>query len=148
SQDIGVWGRKSSGESGQTGKAFSNLYPSGAKFNIITYEEGAADANYDGDTNDVLVVLRNDKGEVAVVDLYDRNYDSEGGSGGYYRMSVKVTDESNWNDNSGILNKNYIDATLSRENDTLLILPDSGYRISVDYGLDRRILDVKFCPSI
>jgi hypothetical protein len=147
-QKIGVWGKDHSGHAGQTGTIFGNFYPLGANFRLQTYNEGDSDMNYDGDTDDALILLRNDKGEVAVIDLYDRNYDEPANSGAYYRMSVKVTGEDNWNDNSGIANKNRIDATLNREDDTLVILPDSGYRINVDYGLKRKILDVKICPSI
>ena len=144
-QEIGVWGRNASGGTGQTGAAFKSFHDGGGRISIYAFDEGASDANFDGDTGDALVLLSDEKGEIAVIDLYDVNH---AGSGGYYRMSVKGMYESNWNDHTGIVSKDPIDASLEREDDTLLILPASGNRISVDYGAMRSILDVMICPSV
>ncbi|MDD5111237.1 MAG: hypothetical protein PHG85_01675 [Candidatus Altiarchaeota archaeon] len=144
-QDIGVWGRSSASSAGQTGTPFKRLYESGGKFSIYAINEGGDDANFDGDTDDALIILKDGHGEVAVMDFYDKNHDH---SQGYYSTSVKATEEGNWNDNSGILSESGIDATLDNEDDTLLILPESGFFINADYGTKRRILDLRMCPSI
>jgi hypothetical protein len=60
-------------------------------------------------------------------------------------MSVKVMDQFNWNDVVGIIDKSQISASLDEEGDTMLILPDSGYRIKVRYGSKRSITDVNIC---
>ena len=110
---------------------------------MVVNEDGTTDQNDQGlaaasiDTDDTLVVVANKDGEKVVIDMYDRNYVDTTDT--YYDQSVAADrDALPWNSTTGAPTER-----LRRDTDTLLILPDSGDRINIDWGADYRIDSVE-----
>jgi hypothetical protein len=105
----------------------------------VVNEDGTTDQNDYGltassiDADDTLIVLSNEDGEKVVIDVYDRNYNDTTDT--YYDQSVAADlDNLPWNATTGAPT-----VRLRRDTDTLLILPESGDRINVDWGADYRV---------
>ncbi len=92
-----------------------------------TYDSGK-DKNNDGNDEDILVVLRNDKGEQVYIDLCDRGYDEN--------------DDYNY-DNNVMLSG--VNITLDSDEDSLLITPLGYDQYTIDWGTDNRIDSVELC---
>jgi len=147
---IGVWGKNgkalaSGGQGeGQIGAAFDSFDDDGNKLTVKAVYELSADLNGDGDEDDIIVLAYNEQGEYVVMDLYDRDYNSSASATAYYTMAVSGTDSGNWADATG-LNTSRVGVKLDDEDDTLLILPDGGDSITVDYGSNRKVESVSIC---
>jgi len=143
-QYIGVWGLDPTGAEGQVGAEFESFDEDGNRLALYAYYELEEDFNGD-DAEENLVIVRNEQNEVAVIDLYDWEYNSSTSATAYYDMSIIGTDTDVWSDVSGISDMDLIGAKLDDEDDILLILPDGGDRITADYGSNRRIDSVSIC---
>ena len=86
------------------------------------------------DTDDVLISIVNEQGEYVIVDMYDRDYNDT--TDVYYDEDVKAaaTAVTAWN-----ITNDPIKVELDRDSDTVLILPDGGDKVIVDWGADYRI---------
>lgn len=84
------------------------------------------------DTDDILVVVYNEDSEYTTIDLYDRNYNSS--SDVYYDQSIAVgvydVGDGPFNASRDIVKR------LNDDKDTMLVLPEGGDQIIVDYGGD------------
>jgi len=147
---IGVWAKNgkaltTGGQgNGQIGAIFDDFDDNGNKLTVKGVYEKTGDMNGDGEEGDVLLLAYNEQGEYAVIDMYDRDYNSSASSTAYYTMSVLGTDSGIWSDTSGV-NTSQIGVKLDDEDDTLLVLPDGGDSLTVDYGSNRKIDSVSIC---
>jgi hypothetical protein len=98
-------------------------------------DAGAVESTFD--QNDTLFVIKNEEGEYAVLDMYDRDFDGDVDT--YYDETLKASDSDLPLD--GMAEK----AKLYKDQDTLLILPHGGTRLTVDWGADRSINSVSIC---
>jgi hypothetical protein len=134
-QPIGVWGwNPVTDNDGQVGATFEKFDENGNKLFFWAENEINGSLNADDSEEDVLITVVNEDGEWAYIDMYDRGYNSSSGSTAYYEMDVE---------SYGYTGR--IDGKLNDEDDTVLILPDGGDRITVDYGSNRRIDAVTIC---
>lgn len=139
-QTIGVLGKSGTG-SGQVGTGFDSFEEDGNKLILSVISDSTSDLNGDGQ-NDTLVKLQNEKGEVAVIDIYDRDRNSDSSSD--YENSVIGTDTVTWSDTTGAI-PSHVGAKLDSDKDMLMVLPDGGDKITVTYGSDNRIDEVSVC---
>jgi hypothetical protein len=96
------------------------------------------------DTDDTLIEFVNEDGEYVIIDMYDRDFNDSVDV--YYGESVKATGagvESLTNGSSTALSDE--SAVLNRDTDTVLILPEGGDTITVDYGGDYEVEAVEIC---
>ena len=109
----------------------------------VVNEDGTTDQNDQGltaskiDTDDTLLLITNKAGEDVVVDMYDRNYNDTTDT--YYDESVAADATTlPWNSTTGapIIR-------LDRDYDNMLILPQGGTTINVDWGADYRVDSVE-----
>jgi hypothetical protein len=104
----------------------------------VVNEDGSTDMNdynrlADTDYDDTLILVTNKDGEKVVIDMYDRNYNDS--IDVYYDQSLAADlDSMPWNASTGAPT-----IRLRRDTDTLLILPESGTRVNIDWGADYRI---------
>ncbi|MFH1836329.1 MAG: S-layer protein [Methanobacteriota archaeon] len=108
----------------------------------VVNEDGVLDQNDYGltsatDLDDTLILVSNNDGEKVVIDMYDRNYNDSVDV--YYDQTVAADlDAMPWNASTAAPT-----VRLKRDTDTVLILPESGDRINVDWGADYRIDSVE-----
>ncbi|MFH1125616.1 MAG: hypothetical protein V1703_00690, partial [Candidatus Altiarchaeota archaeon] len=140
------FGEVASGLDGDTFGTFSGFDDKGNTLTMyIRDENGVEDFNNDGNIDDRLIVISNEQDEYAIVDLYDRSYNSSANSDVKYKEGVLSTDM--WTNSGGVLSGN-ISAKLDDEDDTLLILPDGGDRITVDYGSNVLVNSFSVCHPV
>jgi hypothetical protein len=96
------------------------------------------DINCDGDDEDVLVKFVNTDGEVVYLDFMDRNYD-EALNGYYYDNNVFFDIDASGDYNSTV------DKKIDKDEDTVLITPEGGDVVTIDWGTDYLIEAVDFC---
>jgi len=109
----------------------------------VVNEDGTTDQNDQGfsalhiDTDDTLLLLTNKDGEKVVIDMYDRDYNDS--TDIYYDETI-AGDRTTlpWNVTTGAPT-----IRLNRDTDTILILPQGGTRVNVDWGADYRIDSVE-----
>ncbi|MDD5111752.1 MAG: hypothetical protein PHG85_04355, partial [Candidatus Altiarchaeota archaeon] len=136
------FGEEPSGLDGGTFGTFDGFDEDGNKLEVsIVNEDGDLDMNGDGNSNDRLIVIKNEQGEYAVIDLYDRDYDSDDDSNRQYWETALST--YYWGD-EGVLEGN-VSALLNDEDDTILILPEGGDRITISYGSNEKIDAFSVC---
>jgi len=107
---------------------------------ISALDEAGTNLNNDGDTDDVLIKIKNEESEYAYVDLYDRNYDSN--SDIYYdqQITASLTDAA-----STALSSSTATIQLDEDDDVVLWTPSGGDKISATYGGDYKIERVDVC---
>ncbi|MBM3308962.1 MAG: S-layer protein [Candidatus Altiarchaeales archaeon] len=145
-EDTLSFGAEAAGLDGGTFGAFSKFDDSGNTLTMrIVNENGTFDMNKDGNSNDRLIVLSNEQGEYAVVDLYDRSYNSSSSSTAKYKEGAVSTDR--WSNTAGVPTAN-ISAKLDDEDDTLLVLPDGGTEVTLDYGSNTQVNSFQVCHPV
>jgi len=130
--------------------AMSDFEINGNSINIGALAEGGTDANdfnevtADQDTDDVLIIVKNEQNELVVVDLYDRDFNDTIDL--YYDHSVKVFNAAAC---SGLNSSNEVKTGtkwgLQDDADTVLILPKGGDSVTVDYGGDFEVEAIEVC---
>jgi len=112
----------------------------------VVAEDGTTDLNEYNlagpaqDEDDILVQVYNEDGEYMLIDLYDRDYNSS--TDVYYDQSVAVS-------NSVVNSTHALNATrpivrrLNDDRDTMLLVPEGGDQIIVDYGGDFEVEGVE-----
>ncbi|MFC2162634.1 S-layer protein [Candidatus Altiarchaeota archaeon] len=108
--------------------------------NAITGASGN-DSNHDRDNDfdDVLIRIRNQENEYVVVDFYDRDFNDSTDT--YYSQGVWAGgNDLPWTGNSSMYSVKF-----ENEEDTLLITPQGGTRVTVDWGGSREIDKVTIC---
>ncbi|VVB53497.1 Uncharacterised protein [uncultured archaeon] len=107
-------------------------------------KENGTDLNNEGpDANldDILVEYTNYQREYVLIDMYDRAFDSTTDT--RYIESVRVSTQEI--SNNFPLNSTYQTLVLNDDNHTVATLPQSGNRITVDYGENQTINSVEIC---
>lgn len=126
----------------------SNFEIDGNHLYVSVLNEAGTDLNAEPtgtrtpDTDDTIVKIENEKGEYLYVDMSDRNFDSDLGDV-YYDESVKASTKDVTNATTKLVRGTDDIATLNDDRDTLLVLPDGGDRIKVDYGGDLQVESVE-----
>ena len=92
----------------------------------------------DDDTDDIIIKIKDAENEFVYVDFYDRNYDRTK----RYSESVKASTRDVINTQIGTPA-----VTIDNPEDSLLILPGSGYRIKITYGYDNSIRSIRIFYS-
>jgi hypothetical protein len=92
---IGVWAKNgknlgSGGQGpGQIGAQFDDFDENGNKLYFYGVYELSGDLNQDTNVEqDVLLIFKNEQNEYAVIDFYDRDYNSSASSTAYYKTSA------------------------------------------------------------
>jgi len=93
----------------------------------------------DDDTDDVIIKIKDSENEFVYVDFYDRNYDN---TKFHYSESVKASTKDVIHTPIGTPA-----VTIDNPEDSLLILPGSGYRIKITYGYDNSIKSIRIFYS-
>ncbi len=106
----------------------------------VLNEDGSTDTNddRDGDATDHLVVLKNIEDEYVVVDFYDRDFNDS--SDTYYSENV-ISDGAAPAAGATSVESNKWDD----EEDTVVITPQGGTQVTIDYGGNREIESVTVC---
>jgi len=128
---------------GNTFGTFTKFDDNGNSLSLtIVNENTTLDKNKDGQAADRLIVLSNEQGEYAIIDLYDRSYNSSANNNVKYKEGLIATDQ--WTSASGIIDSN-ISIKLDDEDDVLAILPDGGTSVTLDYGSNSNVNSFSVC---
>jgi hypothetical protein len=129
---------------GLTGKTFSpgsrGLMIGGLNGISIGIFDESSDANFDRRKNgdDRLVAITDSRGELTVVDLYDRTFDETKHT--FYSEGVFVSGKQlPWSSPQDIYLKG------ENEADTVIVSPMTGTKTTINYGGAREVLDIKVC---
>lgn len=112
---------------------------------VLNEAENDTSADRDGDVDDRLVVLQNVEGEYVIIDMYDRDFNDSAQT--YYSENVLVAGIAPstlalTKTGTGSLDYAY---RWQDEEDTLVIAPEGGTTVTIDYGGSRDVEAVTVC---
>lgn len=116
---------------------FDDFYMEGGKTYLYAMKEnGTQDLNNDGNTDDVLIIFKNPMNEYTIIDLYDRDHEEDDSR--KYWQGISIGDDEPSPTFSYIIR-------LDRKEDTDLILPAGGTKLSINWDDDLLTESVSIC---
>jgi hypothetical protein len=122
---------------------FNDFELNGNDLTMSCEEETGTDLNDEStarsnspDTDDILVLFENEDGEILVVDFYDIDYNENED----YEYDNSVVALTTWNDSG-----NAAIVKIDDDNDEVLITPQGGDYLTVDWGSDRLVEAAELC---
>jgi hypothetical protein len=109
-------------------------------FLSVVNEDGSTDTNSDrdGDSNDRLISIKNTDNEYVIVDFYDRNFNDSADT--YYSENVLASGNAPVSGTANTYAYRWQD-----EEDTVVLTPEGGLSVTIDYGGSREIESVSVC---